>query len=53
VRAAPARGAGMPVVCVSYGYNQGRDVADSAPDAVIASLAELDALLAASCCPHA
>jgi len=48
-----ARSAGMPVVCVSYGYNQGRDVAASAPDAVIASLAELDALLAAGCCPHA
>ncbi len=36
-----ARAAGMPVVCVSYGYNHGRDVAEYAPDAVIDGLAEL------------
>ena len=40
-----ARGAGMAVVCVSYGYNHGRDIADSAPDLVIDGLAELDGLL--------
>ena len=36
-----ARAAGMPVVCVSYGYNRGRDVAELGPDAVIHHLAEL------------
>jgi len=41
-----ARAAGFPVVCVSYGYNHGRDIRDAAPDAVIDSLAELDHLFA-------
>jgi phosphoglycolate phosphatase len=36
-----ARAAGMPVVCVSYGYNRGRDIAASGPDAVVDSLARL------------
>ena len=36
-----ARAAGMRVACVSYGYNHGRDVSESAPDAVIDSLEEL------------
>lgn len=41
-----ARAAGMPVICVSYGYNHGRDIRLAAPDAVIDSLAELEQLLA-------
>ena len=36
-----ARAAGMPVICVSYGYNHGHDIRESGPDAVIDSLAEL------------
>jgi phosphoglycolate phosphatase len=40
-----ARAAGMPVVCVSYGYNHGRDIADSSPDAVLDTLAELGEVL--------
>jgi phosphoglycolate phosphatase len=40
-----ARNAGCPVVCVPYGYNQGRDIRDARPDAVIDSIAELPALL--------
>ena len=39
-----ARAAGMRVVCVSYGYNHGRDISEAAPDAVIDSLDELAAL---------
>lgn len=39
-----ARAAGMRVVCVSYGYNHGRDICEAAPDAVIDSLDELAAL---------
>ncbi len=42
-----ARAAGFRVVCVSYGYNHGRDIRDAEPDAVIDSLAQLDGLLAA------
>jgi phosphoglycolate phosphatase len=40
-----ARAAGFAIVCVSYGYNHGRDIRDAAPDAVIDSLAEIEALL--------
>ncbi len=40
-----ARAAGFQVVCVSYGYNHGRDIREAAPDAVIDSLAELKGLL--------
>jgi phosphoglycolate phosphatase len=40
-----ARGAGIPVVCVSYGYNEGRDPATLACDVLIDSLAELPDLL--------
>lgn len=40
-----ARAAGMPVVCVSYGYNHGRDIREAAPDAVIDSLLELQPIL--------
>ncbi len=36
-----ARGAGMPVICVDYGYNHGRDIRAEQPDAVIGSFAEL------------
>ena len=36
-----ARGAGMRVACVSYGYNHGRDITEAAPDAVIDSIEEL------------
>ncbi len=36
-----ARAAGMPVICVTYGYNRGLDVRGLGPDAVIDSLAEL------------
>lgn len=41
-----ARAAGMRVICVSYGYNHGRDIHEARPDAVLDSLAELGALLA-------
>lgn len=40
-----ARHAGCPVVGVPYGYNHGRDIREAKPDAVIDSIAELDALL--------
>ncbi|MBK8753179.1 MAG: phosphoglycolate phosphatase [Candidatus Competibacteraceae bacterium] len=40
-----ARNAGCPVVCVPYGYNHGQDIRDAQPDAVIASIADLPALL--------
>ncbi len=36
-----ARAAGMPVICVTYGYNHGQDIRGSGPDAVIDSLAKL------------
>jgi phosphoglycolate phosphatase len=36
-----ARAAGFQVVAVSYGYNQGRDIAAARPDAVVDSLARL------------
>ncbi len=40
-----ARAAGIAVVCVSYGYNHGEDIASHRPDAVIDALRELpDAL---------
>jgi phosphoglycolate phosphatase len=42
---AAARAAGMPVVCVPYGYNEGADVRGLDCDAFINSLAELPALL--------
>ena len=40
-----ARNAGCPVVCVPYGHNHGYDIRAAEPDAVIASIAELPALL--------
>ncbi len=36
-----ARAAGMPVICVTYGYNRGLDVRSLSPVAVIDSLTEL------------
>lgn len=36
-----ARAAGMPVICVTYGYNRGLDVRTLGPVAVIESLTEL------------
>jgi phosphoglycolate phosphatase len=36
-----ARAAGMPVICVPYGYNHGHDIRESHPDQVVESLAEL------------
>jgi len=35
-----ARAAGCPVFCVSYGYNEGRDVRELDVDAIVASLIE-------------
>jgi phosphoglycolate phosphatase len=43
--AAAARGAGCPVVLVSYGYNHGEPVRAVDADAVVDSLAEIGALL--------
>ncbi len=40
-----ARAAGIPVVCVPYGYNEGQDARSLACDALIDSLADLPALL--------
>ncbi len=36
-----ARSAGFQVVCVSYGYNYGRDISEAMPDMVIDSLMDL------------
>jgi len=40
-----ARAAGFGIVCVSYGYNHGRDISEANPDAVIDSFVELEAIL--------
>jgi phosphoglycolate phosphatase len=40
-----ARAAGIPVVCVSYGYNEGRDPRTLDCDALVDSLGELPGLL--------
>jgi phosphoglycolate phosphatase len=40
-----ARAAGIPIVCVSYGYNEGRDPRTLDCDVLLDSLAELPALL--------
>ena len=40
-----ARSAGMQVICVNYGYNLGRDIADAQPDVVIDSLETLPQLI--------
>lgn len=44
-----ARNAGCPIVCVPYGYNHGQDIHHARPDAVIAAITDLPALL--SCPP--
>ena len=46
-----ARNAGYPVVCVTYGYNHGADIRAAGADALVDSLAELPALLAAPPAP--
>jgi phosphoglycolate phosphatase len=43
-----ARAAGIPIVCVSYGYNEGRDPRTLECDLLIDSLAELPGLLQVS-----
>ena len=43
IRAAQA--AGIPVICVSFGYNQGMDLTATHPDAIIDSFAELPELI--------
>ena len=40
-----ARGANIPVVCVPYGYNEGRDPRELPCDALIDTLADLPGLL--------
>ena len=40
-----ARAAGCPVICVSYGYNQGGDVHDLDCDAIVGSLSEAATIL--------
>jgi phosphoglycolate phosphatase len=40
-----ARAAGIPVICVPYGYNEGQDPRALPCDAIIETLAELPALL--------
>ena len=40
-----ARAAGFGIVCVSYGYNHGRDIGEAGPDKVIDSFTELNNLL--------
>ena len=41
-----ARAAGCPVFCVSYGYNEGRDVRELDVDAIVGSLFEATRLIA-------
>ncbi len=36
-----ARAAGMPVLCVPYGYNHGHDIREAKPDRVVDSLAQV------------
>jgi phosphoglycolate phosphatase len=40
-----ARAAGFAIVCMTYGYNHGRDIREAGPDAVMDSLAEIRGLL--------
>lgn len=42
---ATARAAGVRVVAVSYGYNHGRDIRESKPDAVVDSLLQICTIL--------
>lgn len=41
-----SRAAGFTIVCMSYGYNHGRDIREMGPDAVIDSMVELGGFLA-------
>ena len=40
-----AKAAGIPIICVNYGYNQGLDLTTFGPDAIIGSFKELTELL--------
>lgn len=40
-----ARAAGFPILCVSYGYNFGKDIRESQPDIVVDTLSTLPHLL--------
>jgi phosphoglycolate phosphatase len=40
-----ARAAGFAIVCMSYGYNHGRDIREAQPDAVLDSLIRIKGLL--------
>lgn len=40
-----ARAAGFSIICMSYGYNHGKDIRDFDPDAVIDSMTELAGLV--------
>ncbi len=40
-----ARAAGVPVLCVNYGYNHGVDIADDKPDYIVNSLSELKEMI--------
>ena len=40
-----ARAAGFGIVCVSYGYNHGRDIREAEPDAVVDSFMDLDGMM--------
>jgi phosphoglycolate phosphatase len=40
-----ARAAGFQIICMTYGYNHGQDIRESKPDAVLDSMAGLEALL--------
>lgn len=40
-----ARAAGFQILCVSYGYNAGKDIRETNPDAVVDTLSELPRLL--------
>lgn len=42
-----ARAAGFQIVCMTYGYNHGKDIRDEHPDAVLDRLDELPDLLPA------
>jgi phosphoglycolate phosphatase len=40
-----ARAAGCPVFCVTYGYNEGRDVRELDTDAIVESLVDATRLI--------
>jgi phosphoglycolate phosphatase len=48
-----ARAAGFAVVCVSYGYNHGRDIRTAKPDAVVDTLSKLVEVISPSSPAHA